>query len=210
MTPDAIVARLRFGGAVCLSLGALALSFYGLSWAARLQGALPLKPGTDLILERLPWVDATPLLSYGFVALHAVFFLYWFKREPRRVPYLLAQLALFMLVRNVFIALTPVAAPEGILPIYRGGPMGGFDNTMNFENELFFSGHTGTPFLYFLMSRRTPWLAWPCLIFSGLMGVGVLLTRNHYAIDVVGAWFITYAVHSLGRKLLGRLDPVKP
>lgn len=206
MTPAVLAARLQWGAAVFLSLGALALSFYGLSWAARLQGALPLKPGTDLLLENLPWLDATPFLSYGFVGLHAVFFLFWLKREPRRVPYLLAQLALFMAVRDVFIALTPVAAPVGTLPIYGGGPMGGFDNTMIFENELFFSGHAGTPFLYFLMSRRAPWLAWTCLVLSGLMGAGVLLTRNHYAIDVLGAWFVTYAVHSLGRKLLGKLD----
>jgi hypothetical protein len=77
---------------------------------------------------------------------------------------------------------------------------------MFFDNELFFSGHTGIPFLYFLICRSPSWGRYLYLACSIAMGVCVLLTHNHYAIDVLGAYFMTYSIHALSRRLLHRLD----
>jgi hypothetical protein len=38
------------------------------------------------------------------------------------------------------------------------------------------------------------------------MGTCVLLARNHYTIDVIGAYFVTYAIYRLSLVLFGRLD----
>jgi hypothetical protein len=38
------------------------------------------------------------------------------------------------------------------------------------------------------------------------MGAGVLLTRNHFPIDVLGAYFVTYSTWVMGRGLFAGLD----
>ena len=76
---------------------------------------------------------------------------------------------------------------------------------MAFNNENFFSGHTGVPFLLFLLFR-VKWVRAVFLVESVAMGACVLLTRNHYTIDVLGAYFMTYAIYRLGLFLFGWLD----
>ena len=103
--------------------------------------------------------------------------------------------------------ITPVAALPGLMPLYQGGLGNGLHGVLLHDQELFFSGHTGVPFLYFLLCRRRPAVAYACLAMAGLNGVGVLLTRNHYSIDVLGAFFIVPTIAALTRIFFGRLDP---
>jgi len=60
--------------------------------------------------------------------------------------------------------------------------------------------------LYYLFCPY-PWYRRFFLASTVLMGVSVLLTRNHYTLDVLGAFFMTYGIYALSRKLLGFLDP---
>jgi membrane-associated phospholipid phosphatase len=63
--------------------------------------------------------------------------------------------------------------------------------------DLFFSGHVATTFLLFLYLRDRPRLRWVALAATAAVAASVLLARIHYAIDVVGAWAVTFAVYAL-------------
>ncbi len=186
---------------VAAALSFFLLSFYIFYLFGGYHAALPLQPGDDLVLRNIPRWDWMPLLTYGWLAFHVAAFSAWARLEPRRIPYYLAAIGLFMCIRNVFVVLTPYGQRPDEITMYSHPLLQFFRGTLVFDNELFFSGHTGTPFLYFLMSRRTPRLRLFFLGFSVLMGAGVLLTRNHYAIDVLGAYFITYAIYRLSLRL---------
>ncbi|MBL8018226.1 MAG: hypothetical protein JNM27_01055 [Leptospirales bacterium] len=75
--------------------------------------------------------------------------------------------------------------------------------------DLFFSGHTATTVLFlFVLGTRDVWF-WPALVFH-LFTVGLLfLTHEHYTIDILGAYFITYALYVFfeKRRLLFPLNP---
>lgn len=189
---------------VRFALGAsfLLLSFVIFHFMARFHGTLPLRSGVDPLFFILPIKDWTMLLTWGWLAFHVLAVLSWLRWEREQLPFILGTIGLFMIVRNVFITFTPVGIPEGIIPLYTQPALSAMRDILIFDHELFFSGHTGTPFLYFLLSRGPrPWRGF-LLGFSILMAIGVLLTRNHYTIDVLGAYFITYAIYRLSRSLL--------
>jgi membrane-associated phospholipid phosphatase len=62
--------------------------------------------------------------------------------------------------------------------------------------DLFFSGHAATTFLLMLYLWRRPGLRALALAAHLLAVATVLLSRIHYAIDVVGAWGVTFAIYA--------------
>ena len=196
----------RFVRDLLFGLGLLCASYLLLYFICRYRASLPLPSGVDPLAALLPSSDWTPLLSYGFIAFQTAFYLYWIANAPRRLPYLLASTGLLMLVRDFFVLLTPVSVLPGFIPLYSQRSLSALRGTLFFDNELFFSGHAGVPFLYALICRGERALSTVCLAVSAAMALGVLLTRNHYSIDVLGAYFIVPTVHALGRRLLSGLE----
>lgn len=187
---------------------ALAVALYAGAWGVysllgHLHDALPLPTGVDPLLYRLPYIELPWLLSQGFLSFNVAVFVCWWKWERERFPFYLSMAAFFIFVRTIFIVLGPVGAPASIAPLYASPMLSWLRGWLFFDTEQFFSGHTGIPYLYFLLSR-TPNLRRACLAFSVVMGIGVLVSRNHYWIDVLGAYFMTYSIHRLGRRLWAR------
>lgn len=174
---------------------------------ARWHEGLPLPHGFDPILQSLPRVSGDWLCTWGFVLFHPAVGALWARRQPRRLPFCLAVIGFWIGVRAVFIALNPVGPPADLKPFYMGD-LRFLRGLVHFDTELFFSGHTGMPYLYFLLSPGLPRLRAACLVFSLLMGAGVLLTRNHFLIDVLGAYFMTYSIWALAGRLFRRLEPL--
>ena len=112
-----------------------------------------------------------------------------------------------LLLGTAYALLTPVAALPGMMPLYQGGAASVLHGTLFYDNELFFSGHAGVPFLYCLLSRGHRAVAAACLAVSLLNAAGVLLTRNHYSLDVLGAFFIAPTIVLITRRLFGGLAP---
>ena len=193
------VQRHRMLTAVLLYIGAWAVY----SVLGHLHDALPLPTGVDPLLYRLPYIELPWLLSQGFLLFNLAVFVSWWKWEKQRFPYYLSMAAFFIFVRTIFIVLGPVGAPASIAPLYSSPMLSWLRGWLFFDTEQFFSGHTGIPYLYFLLTRN-PLLKRACLAMSILMGVGVLVSRNHYWIDVLGAYFMTYSIHRLGRRLWAR------
>jgi membrane-associated phospholipid phosphatase len=68
---------------------------------------------------------------------------------------------------------------------------------ISFGGDLFFSGHTGMPFLLALIFWEDKWTRFLFLGFSIMFGIVVLLAHLHYSIDVLSAFFITYTIFHL-------------
>jgi Protein of unknown function (DUF3489)/PAP2 superfamily C-terminal len=105
--------------------------------------------------------------------------------RPNRLPFALKAIALFLVVRAVFVSLTHIA-PSPIDP-QKPAP---FLNSLFYGSDQFFSGHTGMPFLGALCF----WHIWQWRFFylaaTLYFGTVVLLGHYHYSIDVLAALFI--------------------
>ena len=101
-------------------------------------------------------------------------------------------MALFLLIRAVFISLTHIA-PSPIDP-QNPAP---FLNSIFHGGDLFFSGHTGLPFLAALAFWHIP--PWRMFFLASALFFGtiVLLGHYHYSIDVLAALFITHGVFQI-------------
>ncbi len=104
------------------------------------------------------------------------------------------------MVRAVFISLTHVGIhPEAIVP-----GLGFFDGIytyLNFQTGLFFSGHTGLPFLVALIFWDMPRVRYILLTLSFTFAAAVLLAHIHYSIDVFAAPFMAYGIFKIAQYL---------
>jgi hypothetical protein len=153
---------------------------------------------TDFVLSRVGPYNVRFLFIYGTFAAFAVT-LSLLALRPNRLPFALKAVALFLLVRAVFVALTHVA-PSPIDP-QKPAP---FLNSIFYGSDLFFSGHTGMPFLAALAFWHI--LQWRIfyLALTAFFGTVVLLGHYHYSIDVLAALFITHGVFQTSCWLFGR------
>jgi hypothetical protein len=195
-----------FSISCAVAIGALIMALYFYGVGGQYVDALAAPSGTDLVLQNIPRWNVTWVLSYCWLGLQLFALAAVFLYAPRRLPYIFATVSLFILIRTVFLVLTPLGPPKQNLDMTRLNPVFSYaKGVLTFNNENFFSGHTGLPYLFFLI-HRTPWIKAVFMFFSIVMGACVLLARNHYAIDVLGAYFTTFAIYSLSRWMFGWLD----
>jgi hypothetical protein len=158
--------------------------------------SLPSAPVTDLILSNTRLYDVDGIFVYGSVLLVLVA-LFVGLRRINYMPFAMKSVALFTLIRSVFVILTHISAFPTSLVISSA-----FFNREVFSgiftgNDLFFSGHTGLPFLLALMCWDNKILRAIFLSFSLFFAVVVLLGHIHYSIDVLSAFFITYSIFQI-------------
>ncbi len=156
-------------------------------------------PVGDIILDNIPAIDLNFIIvEMAFVAIivGTLFVL----RRPRHALFALKALALFVSVRALCTSLTHV----GIYPDHMILDLGLFDTIyryLNFQTGLFFSGHTGLPFLLALVFWREKRARFMFLLVSAVFGTAVLLAHVHYSIDVFAAPFMAYGVFIVSKKL---------
>lgn len=181
--------RLLIGGLCMLAL-ALVCNFYAGSYATlRASNAV-----SDIFLDVIPMTDVSFVFVYGTLLFWIITILVLIAR-PREIPFWLKAVSLFVFIRSGFIIMThigpfphaPIRDPYSIL------------YSFTFGADLFFSGHTGLPFLMALMYWRSPTLRAFFLFSSVAFGLTVLIGHLHYSIDVFGAFFITYSIYHLAR-----------
>jgi hypothetical protein len=153
---------------------------------------------TDFVLSRVGPFNVRFLFIYGTFTAFVITasLLAW---RPNRLPFALKAVALFLLVRAVFVALTHMA-PSPIDP-QKAAP---FFNSIFYGSDLFFSGHTGLPFLAALAFWHIPQWRIFYLALTAFFGSIVLLGHYHYSIDVLAALFITHGVFQTSCWLFGR------
>jgi hypothetical protein len=166
-----------------------------------------------ICLQVLPWVEARegallndPLLALFepmkldwpvFTLLYCSIFLssIYLARDPRRVMFFLQAFLVCQALRLGTICITPLDPPVTKIPL-RDPFMVFIASNRVFTKDLFFSGHTLTLTLFFLMAQQR-WLRWVLAISTTGVVLGVLGTHGHYTIDVVAAFPITYGCFHL-------------
>jgi len=149
---------------------------------------------TDIILSNTPVFDLDGIFVWGPVVL-------WFfvtllcLHKPQKIPFILKNIALFVLIRSVFISITHIGPFPDQIALQTGTSIA---QAFTFGADLFFSAHTGLPFLMALIFYKDKLLRWIFISSSIFFGVVVLLTHRHYSIDVLSAFFITYAIYDIG------------
>jgi membrane-associated phospholipid phosphatase len=166
---------------------------YGANYYASIRVSNPV---TDILLDNLPVVNVDFEFNEGpflFSALILVLILY----EPRRIPFVLKSVALFIIVRSFFVMMTHIAPPV---------EKSFLDSThylfkLSSGDDLFFSIHTGLPFLMAIIFWENKFLKYFFFAATVAGGVIVLLGHLHYSIDVFSSLFIAYGVYHIAKRL---------
>ncbi len=190
--------RKSFLISMALSLLAFAGSVYANYAATAFAGLRASNSVTDLILSNTPVYDVDGFIVYGAFAL-IIFIAALCFSHPKYVPFTLYSLALFFFIRAGFISLTHLGPYPDEAQINVASSVGIFFSKLFFGDDLFFSGHTGAPFLMALVYWGRPLLRWIFLAWSASFAIAVLLGHMHYSIDVASAFFITYTIYCLAK-----------
>lgn len=158
----------------------------------------------DILLNNIPTLDIDGLIISSTLIFTLVTVLLII-RNPEYILFTIKSIALFVTIRAFFISLTHL----GIHPdqIVLGDQNIGFffyDLLYNTKNDFFFSGHTGIPFLMFLVFYRERFWRHIFLATSILFGSFVLIGHMHYSIDVFAAPFMTYTIFSIAKYIFER------
>ncbi len=175
--------------AVAAFIGALFVNFWTINQATNNASASV----TDIILSNIPVFEVDQLFVYGtflVVAVTVVMLLI----HPKRIPFALHAVTLFILIRSAFTLMTHLGPPE----IAYLSDFGATITNSFFGSDQFFSAHTGMPFLgalaFWGVDNRFKWLY---LLSSVFFATIVLLGHIHYTIDVASAFFITYGIYHI-------------
>lgn len=185
----------RFFASYGLGLLLLAVSllanFYAGGYAARRAS----NPVTDVVLDNIPVFDVDQVFVNGAIIFGALVAALCILR-PRWAPFSLKAISLFVAVRSISITLTHIGpSPERLVL-----PPSAIFSKITFGGDLFFSGHTGLPFLMALVFWNVKVLRYGFFAISALFGAAALMGHLHYTIDVFAAPFITYAIYKIAER----------
>lgn len=159
----------------------------------------------DLILDKIPTVNLNFIYTVGIFIIISIIIIYPLIFKPEIVPFALKTFAFFVIIRSFFITLTHLGPPDGF-SAFVGPPPDHLLKHFFHLNDLFFSAHTGIPFLAFLIFRENKILSIFFLLASFVMAITVLFMHLHYSIDVFGAYFITYSIFVLSERIFKNLN----
>jgi len=189
-------AQQSFRLSVVLSLGTFLISVFAVQpYIVDFATERASNPVTDIILSNVPVYDVGIFFVYGMFLLIAFITLLCLA-HPKRIPFTLFALTLFVLIRCAFVSLTHLAPFIDVESNF--GPA---ITRIFFGSDLFFSGHTGAPFLMALVFWHEKKLRYAFLLWSVFFATVVLLGHLHYSIDVVAAYFITYGIFHIAEWL---------
>jgi hypothetical protein len=150
-------------------------------------------PVTDIILSNIRVFDVDGFFVWGPIFLFSLITILCLY-HPKKIPFILKNIALFTVIRSIFISLTHLGPFPTQIVVENAASL---INKFTFGGDLFFSGHTGIPFLIALIFWHNKKLRYFFLAYSFFMGTIVLLGHYHYSIDVLAAFFITYSIYHI-------------
>lgn len=150
---------------------------------------------TDILLDNLPVINTDIVFSEGAL-FFVIFIIILFVLEPRIIPFTLKSAALFIFTRSFFVIMTHLGpSPDRIITDISNLKY------ISSGSDLFFSGHTGLPFLIALLFWENKHLRLVFLFFSIIAAAAVILGHLHYTIDVFSAFFITYGIYRIAQMI---------
>jgi hypothetical protein len=182
-----------FFSSIVILLGSLVVNFYAGTYATERAS----NPVTDIVLSNTPVINLDGFFVFGPVVL-AAFVILLCLIKPQKLPFIFKSTALFVLIRSVFISITHIGPFPDQMVVVTGASI---IKDFTFGGDLFFSAHTGIPFLLALIFYKEKILRNLFVATAVLFGVVVLLSHRHYSIDVLSAFFITYTIYVISVKL---------
>lgn len=183
---------LSFTVSFILLIASLFINFFAGQYATRYVS----NSVTDIILSNTRAYDLDGLFVYGalvlIILIATVCIIY-----PKKIPFTLKTIALFTIIRSIFIMLTHI----GPFPTHASIDPASLINYFSFGGDLFFSGHTGLPFLLALIYWDNKYLRVLFTLTSIFFAIVVLLAHLHYSIDVFAAFFITYTIYHIAMRI---------
>ena len=152
----------------------------------------------DFVLDAIPAIDVS---VPTFVIIWSMVLLVFYRiyQNPRLFLLIAYGFILMCLCRVLTISILPLNPPPGLITlkdpianIVYGG------KGIFITKDLFYSGHTGNMFLFFLC-LQAKWDKIIALAASFMVGILVLIQHIHYSIDVISAFIFTYFLY-LGAK----------
>jgi hypothetical protein len=215
--------RLRFGPALLLAAG---IAYHYLCHSLMLLPVVwnELRPAPhlqDLVLDSVPLVPVIARYNY-YLWIAAYIPLAWllFRRDIKAFARFMLLGGLLSLLRGLMIPLTGLGPCLGAdsnahqaFPFLKTwwalvNPYSALVKNVAgvvLTKDLFFSGHVATTFLLYLYGRRIRGWSRVFLAANLLTTACVFLAHLHYAIDVIGAYAITFCVYHLLDRRLQRL-----
>jgi len=148
----------------------------------------------DPLLNSFSPIDFT-WLTFSLIYLSIIVFFISVIKEPDKILIALQAYGLMVIFRTIAMYLVPLEAPKTII-LLNDPFVQLFGKGEILTKDLFFSGHTGTLFLLFLLSENKVLKA-IFLISTTFVGAAVLLQHVHYSIDVFIAPFVAYASYRI-------------
>jgi hypothetical protein len=173
-------------------IGSIIATYFAIIYATKSSSG----PVTDIILNNIPVFDVDNIFVFGPVVFWIIIAIYLFL-NPQKAPFTVKGIATFNIIRSLFLIMTHIGPFPTHIMINGTGILGVFTS----GNDLFFSGHTGLPFLMALVFWDKKYLRLLCLIASLFFGAVVLMAHLHYTIDVFAAFFITYTIFHITKMI---------
>jgi membrane-associated phospholipid phosphatase len=154
----------------------------------------------DFVLERLPAIDVS---IPTFIIIWSVVLLVFYRiyQNPSIFLVVAYGFILMCLARVLTISLLPLNPPPDLIELkdpianIAYGGKGIF-----ITKDLFYSGHTGNMFLFFLCLQHK-WDKIIALAASFMVGILVMVQHIHYSVDVIAAFIFTYFIYLGAKKL---------
>ncbi|MFM8912878.1 MAG: phosphatase PAP2-related protein [Flammeovirgaceae bacterium] len=159
---------------------------------------------TDYVHNLLPAADWSLEIFILIFAAPALFFLSNFK-SPLTVLFSLQCYVAVNLMRMVSVYLFTLEAPSGIIPLVDPFLAKVVYGNSTFVKDLFFSGHTCTLFMLFLIERKQ-WVKWVLGLATGLIALLLIWQRVHYTIDIIGAVLACLLVYGFFSRNMAKID----
>ncbi|MBU2577194.1 MAG: sphingomyelin synthase family protein [Nanoarchaeota archaeon] len=154
---------------------------------------------TDIILNHVGPYNLQIFFGWGYLIFMALLFFFPLFFRIKSLHHVIGQWSLLVMMRSFFISLTHLRTPLTAIP----SKFPQIFQPFVFENDLFFSGHTATTFLGFLLFKESK-IRWVFLAGSIFLGSVTLLMHRHYSIDVFAAYFITYGTYQIGKWIFNK------
>lgn len=187
---------LSFLSGLTLLVISLVVQFFVSGYATRSVS----EPVTDIILSNTRVYEVGWIFVWGIILFFCIIIFIGF-RHINYAPFIMKSVAFFYLIRSVFVSLTHIGPFPTQAPVDSTLLAGEIFNRIFASNDLFFSGHTGIPFLLALIFWENTTFRIIFLSFSAVFAIVVLLGHLHYSIDVLSAYFITYTIFHICRAL---------
>lgn len=148
----------------------------------------------DPILKLFNPVNLT-WLTFSLIYILLILAIIYFSTKPELLFTALQSYSVLIIFRMIVMFITPFNPPSDSI-ILNDPFVQLFGSGEILTKDLFFSGHTATLFLLYLITDKR-YLKFIYLIFTIIVGLAVLLQHVHYTIDVVAAPFFAYASYRL-------------